>query len=691
MFSDDNGDGVNDEYYLFESGIEFAADTRFPPNVEFKEGFSKNDMLGKAFTFDEGVFFAGDPVFPSGQKIKPGVMWDEPPTFEAGVTIDAGLALPVNTTFTENLQLPAFVAAPYGMLLSPVTCQDSECIPNEDAYLKPGEILPPGVDPAPVINFITGTNKTFANPGLGFEMEFDTVAKDGKVTVDLQDPLTVPGTEEGDANGMRSITTDDKIFQNVGSIIDVSVSTANTSGSITITLPYDESVLGDVSEDEVVLLHYTEDEWVKVENITIDKINNKVSGVVNSLSPFTVGKQTGTASTGGSTASSAGSTDGAGSGGSGGGGGGGGGSQAREGDKAGYPALTIVELTYDTNENFVRIVLEPEYEKTNVIVTTPIGFQNAVKIGTHPILNQAIYEAPLLIDNGPLQVSATAFVKSLVIEASPLVATVSAGTATIKQEEKPPVMITPPPIIPPPQDFQKPDDFITDVQCPLGTDLVDGKCITQTLQEQPIPVQFAIILLLVLLTIGLVLTVEMRRRKARKIISSELVYETEEEVIKPPIRTEPEPPIIIPQELDQEKHDLIELLQLLEIQEAIQKKLQTLESQLLENVREEAAIRERLTILIKLVEIRINLVEPLSLQQLKALPRPKRTYKKKKKVLTVEHKAKIAAARRGKKQSEITKQKIAESRIGKKMSESTKQKISKSRKTEKKEERSDEE
>ena len=120
--------------------------------------------------------------------------------------------------------------------------------------------------------------------------------------------------------------------------------------------------------------------------------------------------------------------------------------------------------------------------------------------------------------------------------------------------------------------------------------MVNRKCITQTLQEQPIPVQFAIILLLVLLTIGLVLTVEMRRRKARKIISSELVYETEEEVIKPPIRTEPEPPIIIPQELDQEKHDLIELLQLLEIQEAIQKKLQTLESQLLENVREEAVI-----------------------------------------------------------------------------------------------------
>jgi hypothetical protein len=109
MFSDDNGDGVNDEYYLFEPGVEFHADTRFPPMVEFADGFSKNDMLGKEFTFDEGVFFAGDPVFPAGQKIKPGVMWDEPPTFEAGVDIDPGLALPAGTTFSPDLQLPALL------------------------------------------------------------------------------------------------------------------------------------------------------------------------------------------------------------------------------------------------------------------------------------------------------------------------------------------------------------------------------------------------------------------------------------------------------------------------------------------------------------------------------------------------------------------------------------------------------
>ena len=230
MFSDADNDGVNDEHYLFEPGVKFHADTRFPPMIEFADGFSKTDMLGKTFTFDEGVFFAGDPVFPSGQKIKPGIMWDEPPTFEEGVDMDPGLALPTGTIFSPDLELPAFVAAPYGMLLTPITCTDADCIPDSSAYLAPGELLLPGVDPAPVINYITASNSTFANPGLGFEMAFDTVAKDGKVSVDLQDPVTVPGTSPGSAEGKRAMTSGTGIFENVGSIIDVSVSTAEATG-----------------------------------------------------------------------------------------------------------------------------------------------------------------------------------------------------------------------------------------------------------------------------------------------------------------------------------------------------------------------------------------------------------------------------------------------------------------------------
>ena len=38
-------------------------------------------------------------------------------------------------------------------------------------------------------------------------------------------------------------------------------------------------------------------------------------------------------------------------------------------------------------------MLEPEYEKTDVIIKTITGFELAAKIETHPILNQATYEA----------------------------------------------------------------------------------------------------------------------------------------------------------------------------------------------------------------------------------------------------------------------------------------------------------
>ena len=113
--------------------------------------------------------------------------------------------------------------------------------------------------------------------------------------------------------------------------------------------------------------------------------------------------------------------------------------------------------------------------------------------------------------------------------------------------------------------------------------------------------------------------------------------------------------------------------------EVLQKKLQLLDTQLLDLVNEEVQIKEKLNILLQIVELRIHLVHPL-LPQLKSLPAPKRTYKKKRKVLSVEHKAKTAAARRGKRQTEETKQKIAESRTGRKMSDSTKQRISKSKK-----------
>ena len=194
--------------------------------------------------------------------------------------------------------------------------------------------------------------------------------------------------------------------------------------------------------------------------------------------------------------------------------------------------------------------------------------------------------------------------------------------------------------------------------------------------------QLFVILFLVLLTAGLLLA-GLRISKRKAIVSSQLLLETEDELIRKPSTPDVLPPSIRLPELVEEESDLIKLLQTLHEQEVIQEKLHLLESQLLEYTKEETEIRKRLAILLQLVEIRVHLVQPLLPQQLKPLPAPRRTYKKKRKVLSDEHKAKIAIAMVGKKQTEVTKQKIAESRTGRKMSESTKQRISKSKKTRK--------
>jgi len=695
MFSDENGDGVNDEYYLFEPGVEFHADTRFPPMVEFADGFSKNDMLGKEFTFDEGVFFAGDPVFPAGQKIKPGVMWDEPPTFEAGVDIDPGLALPTGTTFSPDLQLPAFVAAPYGLVLAPVTCADTECIPDPDAYLEPGELLPPGVDPPPVVNFITATNSTFANPGLGFEMAFDTVAKDGKVSVDLQDPVTVPGTTPGTTEGQRSMAAaDGNAYQNVGSIIDVSVSTAEATGAMTVTLPYDDSILGDVAEENVVLLHYTDGKWVTVENITIDKINNKVSGTVTSLSPFTVGTQTATTSTGGGGTG----YSGAGTSGTGNTGGGGGISFIpSEEPRSGYPPFKIWNVNYDTcDSNMVTIEVGPNYDQMKVIVQTPDGISVAQKADIQPYADKTIFVVPLIADSGLLNVSAVAYSGHLEIIASSINTSISGCSGIISEESGSQIII--PSITTSEKQFQKPDNFITKQQCPIGTVFSDGTCSVETIQDQPIVTQFAIILLLVLFSLFLSLfAVGWRQRKRKEIIQSQLLFETEEELEKETQTTKIELPKFVFPEL-KEKESNFEKLQRAHREEQIQNKLRLLESQLDDYTSEEIQIRKNLLALLKsqlddytseeiqirknlsvlLVLSRLSLVSvhlPFLPKPLKALPAPIKI----KRVMSTEHKAKIASARLGRKQSEETKQKIAKSRIGRVMSTEHKAKIASAR------------
>ena len=87
--------------------------------------------------------------------------------------------------------------------------------------------------------------------------------------------------------------------------------------------------------------------------------------------------------------------------------------------------------------------------------------------------------------------------------------------------------------------------------------------------------------MLLLLAIGLLLAVSVRRRLRKEIVSSQLLFETKDELIRPPSIPEALPPSIKLPELVEEKSELIELLQTLQTQEVIQKKLHLLDSQII--------------------------------------------------------------------------------------------------------------
>ena len=111
-------DGSYLSEFLLEKGYKVIGVSRraSTDNTERLKGILDNPQ----FTFMEGVFMAGDDHgvihFPEGQTIKPGIMWGAKPKFDPGVKLEPGLAIPANATFSANLQLPAFVAAPFTSL-----------------------------------------------------------------------------------------------------------------------------------------------------------------------------------------------------------------------------------------------------------------------------------------------------------------------------------------------------------------------------------------------------------------------------------------------------------------------------------------------------------------------------------------------------------------------------------------------
>ena len=159
-------------------------------------------------------------------------------------------------------------------------------------YLAPGEFLTPGVDPDPILTAITKDSKAIEMDGLGFAMTFNgDVAIAGTVSVDPIDPATlVSSTEVTTTSGARSVNIGNGTLETVGTVLDISMGTATATGSMDITVEYDESnIPSGGAEDGLKVIHHNGDNWIEESNCTQDLVNNKFTCTVASLSPIGVG------------------------------------------------------------------------------------------------------------------------------------------------------------------------------------------------------------------------------------------------------------------------------------------------------------------------------------------------------------------------------------------------------------------
>jgi hypothetical protein len=138
--------------------------------------------------------------------------------------------------------------------------------------------------------------------GLGFAMTFNgDISTAGTVTVDPIDPATLVGSSEVTAtSGARSLSADGSQYETVGTIMDISMGTAISTGTMDITVEYDESnIPGGGLEENLEVIHHTGTSWVTEDTCTQDTTNNKFTCTVSTLSP--IGVASSSSSSGGST------------------------------------------------------------------------------------------------------------------------------------------------------------------------------------------------------------------------------------------------------------------------------------------------------------------------------------------------------------------------------------------------------
>jgi len=302
----------------FPKGTSFVSGQTFESGEDYTFGkgmdFAGGETFGKARTFGEGSYFSAassdmgtfENIFSEYMHMPPSQAFtaiqtmgehmhfgDDTDFTGAEQVFKQGAHFGDGTTFKVGQDLPADVVPPFGLMLTAFECLDAACIPDDGAaYLAPGEFLTPGVDPDPIFTAITKDSKAIEMDGLGFAMTFNgDVAIAGTVSVDPIDPATlVSSTEVTTTSGARSVNIGNGTLETVGTVLDISMGTATATGSMDITVEYDESnIPSGGSEDGLEVIHHNGDNWIKESNCTQDLVNNKFTCTVTSLSPIGVG------------------------------------------------------------------------------------------------------------------------------------------------------------------------------------------------------------------------------------------------------------------------------------------------------------------------------------------------------------------------------------------------------------------
>ena len=253
--------------------------TTFGDSADFSSGVQ---TFGASSTFGEATEFADSQVFTTAQSFTGNLHFGESTSFTASSqTFSAGTSFGTGTSFTVGQEMPTGIVHSTGLSLTDYTCSDAACTNNnDDAMLSPGEALVSGQDPAAIETSISEGNNGFSVEGLGLSMTFDSVSTDGKISVDLMDPDNVPSLETS-GDGIQTISTGTAI----GSAMEISASSATSSGNMTISMTYldaDVEAAG-LEESDLTMSHYENGEWVEETNCTVDAENNTVTCTVDSI------------------------------------------------------------------------------------------------------------------------------------------------------------------------------------------------------------------------------------------------------------------------------------------------------------------------------------------------------------------------------------------------------------------------